>query len=88
MKNKFDISLYNDEFYKWHHTNVHLSSVRAGASLKFSFLDFHNFDSVIDIGCGIGSFILGVKESGIKKVKGYDIGGEYAKKYVIVYLFF
>lgn len=72
---KFDLSLYNDEFFKWHLTHVHESSVKC---MEW-YCEQYNPKSVLDIGCGIGSYLLGALNKG---VSGYGIEiSEQAKKY-------
>ena len=44
-------------------------------------LEFVPFRSVVDFGCGIGSYLESAFARNITKIKGYDIGGDYAKKY-------
>lgn len=75
--NKFDIGLYNDEFFEWHYKYARDYSIVTMDWL----LDFINVKSVVDFGCGIGSYLESAFNKGIVKIKGYDIGGDYAKKY-------
>lgn len=77
QENKFDISLYNDEFFEWHYKYAREYSIVTMNWL----LDFKPFLSVVDFGCGIGSYLESAYERNLKKIKGYDIGGEFAKKY-------
>lgn len=76
-KNQFDISLYNDEFFEWHYKYARNYSIVTMDWL----LEFMGFDSVVDFGCGIGSYLESAHNKNVKKIKGYDIGGDYAKKY-------
>jgi 2-polyprenyl-3-methyl-5-hydroxy-6-metoxy-1,4-benzoquinol methylase len=75
---KFDISLYNDEFFEWH-----LKYAREYSMVTMDWLlEFGRpFQSVVDFGCGIGSYLESAFAKNITKIKGYDIGGDYAKKY-------
>lgn len=74
---QFDISLYNDEFFEWHLKYAREYSIKTMDWLQ----DFMWFDSVVDFGCGIGSYLESALKKGVTKIKGYDIGGEYARKY-------
>jgi cyclopropane fatty-acyl-phospholipid synthase-like methyltransferase len=75
--NKFDISLYNDEFFEWH-----LKYARNYSIVTMDWLlEFMPFDSVVDFGCGIGSYLESAHNKSVSKIKGYDIGGDFAKKY-------
>lgn len=71
----FDISLYNDEFFEWHVIHAR------GYQLKTFdwFIDRYKPRSVIDFGCGIGSYLEVAHRKGLL-VKGFDIG-EDARKY-------
>ncbi|MCK5520997.1 MAG: class I SAM-dependent methyltransferase [Candidatus Marinimicrobia bacterium] len=77
MDEKFDISLYNDEFFEWHRIHVHDNCKELGRILAQEY----DVKSLVDFGCGIGSFLQGALSHGVKKVFGVEIGGEYAKKY-------
>lgn len=73
----FDIDLYNDEFFEWH-----LKYAREYSIVTMDWLlKFIPFKSVVDFGCGIGSYLESAFAKNINKIKGYDIGGKYAKKY-------
>lgn len=72
---KFDLSLYNDEFFEWHVKHVHESSVRC---MEW-YCDNYEPKSVLDLGCGIGSYLLGALNKG-SLVCGIEISPE-AKKY-------
>ena len=75
---KFNIDLYNDAFFEWHSKYVHDDCVRAGWMLAKRL----DINSVVDYGCGIGSFLQGVHKfnPGIK-IQGYEIS-TYADKYI------
>ena len=77
MENKFDISIYNEEFFEWHLKNARDYSIKT----MDWYVQKYKPTSVIDFGCGIGSYLESAIKNGIEKVKGYDIGGESAKKY-------
>jgi SAM-dependent methyltransferase len=78
----FDISLYNDEFFLWHLKYARDYSIQ---SMDW-YIDEYKPNSIIDFGCGIASYLESAYNKGIKKLKGIDIGGEYAKKYTPEYL--
>jgi SAM-dependent methyltransferase len=65
---QFDISLYNDEFYKWHLVHVRDSSIRC----MDWFIEHYRPSSVIDFGCGIGSYLESAYKAGLM-LKGYEI---------------
>lgn len=65
----FDISLYNDEFFDWH-----LKYARSYQLVTFMwYLSEYKPASVIDFGCGIGSYLEAAKANGITRLKGIDI---------------
>lgn len=51
----FDPSIYNDDFFKWHYDNVHKQCVEVGRE----FAEKQKIHSLIDFGCGIGSYLYG-----------------------------
>ncbi len=71
----FDISLYDDKFFAWHKEHAHEYSVKT----MTWYMDNVHPKSVIDFGCGIGSYLYAARQRGVTNLKGYDIGGEYAK---------
>ncbi len=73
----FDIKLYNDEFFEWHLKHAREYSIRT----MDWYIDNYKPSSVIDFGCGIGSYLESAYNNGITKLQGFDIGGEYARKY-------
>jgi hypothetical protein len=77
----FDISLYNDDFFRWHLIHAREYSMKA----MDWYIERFTPESVIDYGCGIGSYLEVCFRKNIK-VKGYDIGGDYAKKYTPIFL--
>ncbi len=70
----FDKSIYDHEFYEWHDRHVHEMMYAAG--LKF--VTHYKPESLVDFGCGIGSYLLAAHDLKVK-VKGYEIGGNDAK---------
>jgi hypothetical protein len=78
----FDIKLYNDEFFLWHLTYAREYSIKT----MDWYIDTLNPKSVVDFGCGIGSYLESCYNKNIENYTGYDIGGEYAKKYTPSFL--
>ncbi len=74
---KFDLSLYNDEFFEWHQKHT----IEYQTKTFQWYIDKFKPKSVVDFGCGIGTYLKTAFDNGIKELKGYDIGGEFAKKY-------
>ena len=71
----FDLSLYNDEFFEWH-----LKYARDYSILTMDwFLDNFKVNSVVDFGCGIGSYLECAHQRRLE-VKGFEIS-EAAHKY-------
>lgn len=71
----FDLSLYNDEFFEWH-----VKYARDYQIKTFDwFINQYNIESVIDFGCGIGSYLEVARNQGLI-VKGFEIS-EAARKY-------
>jgi cyclopropane fatty-acyl-phospholipid synthase-like methyltransferase len=73
--NKFDISLYNDEFFEWHLKYAREYSIRT----MDWFIEKYKPESVIDFGCGIGSYLESAHNHGLD-ILGLEIS-EAAKKY-------
>lgn len=78
----FDINLYNDEFFAWHLQYAREYSIKT----MDWYIDTFKPNSVVDFGCGIGSYLESCYNKGVEKFVGYDIGGEYAKKYTPSFL--
>ncbi len=70
-----DLGLYDIDFFKWHFDNVHDQSVEVGVQFALD----HKFKSIVDFGCGIGSYLEGAWECGAD-IKGYEIS-EHARTY-------
>lgn len=73
----FKKETYTDEVYAWHKKHTDEYEISTGAKL---FKEYKP-DSVVDFGCGIGSYLYAAHQCGIKDLQGYDIGGKHAKKY-------
>jgi hypothetical protein len=73
----FDISLYNDEFFEWHLKHARHYSIE---TMNW-YIERFQPDSVVDFGCGIGSYLESCYFNQVSKFQGFDIGGEFAKKY-------
>jgi len=77
MENKFDISLYDDEFFAWHAEHVHIPMFETGKD----YFQYYSPNSFVDFGCGIGSYLLAAQIMGVARIQGYEIGGDHAVKY-------
>jgi 2-polyprenyl-3-methyl-5-hydroxy-6-metoxy-1,4-benzoquinol methylase len=77
MSDIFDISLYNDEFFEWHYTHVHIPMLETGKKFMLEY----KVESIVDFGCGIGSYLLAAYKKGVPTIQGYEIGGNHAKRY-------
>lgn len=73
----FDISLYNDEFFEWHKKHT----IEYQTKTFQWYIDEYKPHSVVDFGCGIGTYLDVARRNNIPHLKGYDIGGEFARKY-------
>jgi 2-polyprenyl-3-methyl-5-hydroxy-6-metoxy-1,4-benzoquinol methylase len=73
----FDINLYNDEFFSWHLKYAREYSIKT----MDWYIDTFKPNSVADFGCGIGSYLESCYYKKVKNYVGYDIGGDFAKKY-------
>ncbi len=76
-KNKFNLSDYDDRYFKWHKDHTRTYAIK---NMDW-YIDKYKPTSVIDYGCGIGVYLESALSKGITKLKGFDIGGEYVKKY-------
>lgn len=77
MENKFNLKEYDDRYFKWHKDNTRKYIIKT----MDWFIDNYKPNSVIDYGCGIGAYLESSLNKGITNIKGFDIGGEYVKKY-------
>jgi 2-polyprenyl-3-methyl-5-hydroxy-6-metoxy-1,4-benzoquinol methylase len=77
MANKFDITQYDDRYFKWHRDHTRNYAIK---NMDWYINQFKPA-SIIDYGCGIGAYLESGLNNGITKLKGYDIGGDYVKKY-------
>jgi cyclopropane fatty-acyl-phospholipid synthase-like methyltransferase len=73
---QFNISLYNDEFFKWHLIHAREYSIKT----MDWFIEKYKPETLLDIGCGIGSYLESAKKHGLRDIYGIDIS-EAAKKY-------
>ena len=62
-------AFYSDKFYKGHHSDLSITSARKIVSVLKQYI---NFESVIDIGCGVGQNLMACYESGAKIIRGVD----------------
>lgn len=73
----FRKELYDDSVYAWHKEHADEYEKKTGRAL----FEHYDPDSVCDFGCGIGSYLEVAFEMGAS-IKGYEIGGEHAAKYM------
>jgi 2-polyprenyl-3-methyl-5-hydroxy-6-metoxy-1,4-benzoquinol methylase len=78
MSSKFDISLYNDEFFKWHQDYT----IEYQEKTFQWYIDNFRPKSVIDFGCGIGTYLHTAYKNGIHDLRGIDIAEPNARKYI------
>lgn len=73
MNQKFDISLYNEDFFLWHVKYARQYSMLIMKEL----VKKYRYESVVDFGCGIGSYLEMAYEMGIgisgEGLCGYEI---------------
>ena len=77
MDIKFDISHYDDRYFKWHKDHTSGYAIK---NMDWYVTQFKP-QSVIDYGCGIGAYLESALNHGITNIKGFDIGGDYVKRY-------
>lgn len=77
MAEIFDVNIYDDRYFEWHFKNARDYSIKT----MDWFIQTYKVNSLVDFGCGIGSYIESAFNNNLEKIKGYDIGGEFAKKY-------
>lgn len=68
---------YNNKYYKRHLDKYRDWEVAVGKDISENF----NPQSVIDFGCGVGSYLEGVLLSGVQNLKGLEINHDIAKEY-------
>ncbi len=77
MDTIFDITLYNDDFFKWHYEHARGYSIE---TMNW-YIDEYKPSSVCDIGCGIGSYLEAAYQKGIRNLQGFDIAADAARRY-------
>jgi hypothetical protein len=75
---KFLKSLYDDGFFMRNKRDKEIPNINIASILKESL----DFDSVFDLGCGIGTYLEIFLKNGCTKIKGFEYGYEYSKKYM------
>ena len=73
--NNFDGSVYDNRYFKWHNDNARKYSL---SSMKWVLTEY-DIHSVVDFGCGIGSYIEAAVNYGLENVKGYEYATDSAK---------
>jgi len=77
MGDKFNIQDYNDRYFKWHYENTRKYIL---TTMDY-YIQEYQPNSIIDWGCGIGTYLESGHNNNIFNLKGIDIGGEYVKPY-------
>lgn len=68
---EFDIKLYDEDFFLWHKIHAREYSIR---NMDW-YIERYKPKSVIDFGCGIGSYLESALMHGLE-IRGYDISPE------------
>ncbi len=76
-KNKHKV--YNDEFYVKRDMNTKYAASKI-ASIVYTYFDV---DTVVDLGCGVGTWLNEFKKKGAGSVRGYD-GNYVNSKYLVI----
>jgi 2-polyprenyl-3-methyl-5-hydroxy-6-metoxy-1,4-benzoquinol methylase len=76
-KKGFNIKDYDERYFKWHKDHTRDYAIRT----MDWYIDTYKPKSIIDYGCGIGAYLESGLNNNINKLKGFDIGGDYVKKY-------
>jgi len=77
MRSKFDISDYDDRYFKWHRDYTRDYAIRT----MDWYIKLYNPTSVVDFGCGVGAYLESALNNDILDILGFDIGGDVVKKY-------
>ncbi len=77
---EFDIKLYDREFFEWHKTHVHESSMRC----MDWYIDKYAPRNVADFGCGVGSYLQAAADRNLL-VRGFEISKE-AQAFTSMYI--
>lgn len=79
---EFNKEIYNDRYFRWHNDNARPYSI---PSIQYV-LSKYSISSMVDFGCGIGSYIEAAVKHGLDDVKGYEYAIESAKKYTPLHI--
>lgn len=71
-------NLYNSKFYDKQSRDSYISAKVVLSCIQNIFCKTKHFNSIIDLGCGVGSWLAAASELGIKTQKGLD--GSYVKE--------
>ena len=74
---KFNLSLYNDEFFRWHTVHGDYYGVATGLNV----FNHYKPSSVADLGCGIGSYLWAAMQAKVPMIQGWEIATDDAKRY-------
>jgi len=72
------IKLYNYDFFAGRTQKFHKIELNMGKDLAKRL----QLTSVVDFGCGLGSYLMGLLLGGATRVKGYEFGYEAAKQFI------
>jgi len=80
MPELVDKSLYDTDFYKYNRNDAKLLSVNIVLAQFIKFVP--NINSVVDFGCGVGTWLAGLKQYGISDICGFD--GNWVDKNLLI----
>jgi len=69
---------YNHNYYKRHFEEYREWEIAVGKDIVEHFRP----TSVIDFGCGVGSYLEGIRYSGVKKIKGLELNYDAAQQFM------
>jgi len=70
---------YNEKYYKRHLDQYRLWQNNVGKSIVENF----EANSILDLGCGVGSYLEGAKQSGCSDIMGIELNYDKAKNYMV-----
>ncbi|PKN88653.1 MAG: hypothetical protein CVU46_00150 [Chloroflexi bacterium HGW-Chloroflexi-8] len=73
--------IYDNDFFSKHD----LISYKSAVSFVPILFDLFEINSVVDIGCGIGSWLKAFQDHGVTNIKGYDVSNLQKSDYLVPY---
>jgi len=70
------INIYKGDFYKLRQERTFVSANKILGIIK----KYHKFNSMIDFGCGVGTWLRAAEALGVKELEGYE--GEWAREHI------